>query len=201
MLLLGASDVFLVIIFLSLPSSSPVTKPSILALTPLPNLETLVTSKLQKLITLSATHPHSSLATSFIIFLNIAPLIQPQPLHYSPPHRPLSQHFLLRCANSLTFVKFHLFTTLPHQILLWPPCRSFNPSRFYAFASMMSFFPLPTGAPPQQRANFMVTSKFVYMSYPQLTFQYTSPFKHTYHANTSIFQIRPYFIHSYHPHY
>ena len=110
MTVLGALDISLVIMLLLIPSSDPATDPIVLALTPLPNSATPVTSILQKLTTLTETHPHSSQATPFTAFLKIAPLIHTQPLHYSPPYRPISQHFLFRCAHTLTSTQLHLFT-------------------------------------------------------------------------------------------
>ena len=54
-------------------------------------------------------------------FFKIASLIQPQPLYYSPPHLPLSQHFLFICAHTLTSAQFRFFATLSHQTLQCPP--------------------------------------------------------------------------------
>ena len=78
-------------------------------------------------------------------FFNIAPRIQPYPIHYRPTHCPLSQHFLFRCAHPLTSAEIRLFATLSHQALQLPPCRSLNPSKFDAFESMPSLVIIPTG--------------------------------------------------------
>ena len=154
MLLFGYFYISLVIKFLLLSSSVPATKPGIPALTPLPNLSTPVTSKLQKLKTHSATHPHYSQATSFTAFINIEPLIHPKLLNYSPSNFPQSKQFLFRCADPLTSVQFHLFTTLSHQTLQWPACRSLDPPKFDAFASITSLVTISTGGTSMAMGQF-----------------------------------------------
>ena len=96
----------------------------------------------------SAPATTSSVLTSDILqrFFKIASLIQPQPLYYIPPHRPLSQHLLFICAHTLTSAKFRLFATLSHQTLQCPPWRYIDTSKFDDFGSMTSLVLIPTGA-------------------------------------------------------
>ena len=154
MLLLGATRISLVIILLLMPSSDPANAPSVLALTPLPNAETSVTEILQKLTTHKETYPYSSQVTSFTAFMKISPIIQSQPLHWSPPNRPISQHLLLRFAHPPTSAQFRLFTALSQQTLQYMPCTSLNPSKFDAFASMTSLVLIPESLQLQMGFSF-----------------------------------------------